>query len=130
MASFKSIMQAIGHDIKKAFDFIMPWAATTGAAAISVYAPQLGPLYNATVQAVLTAEAKWAAIGKSSGTGQQKLADVVQSIGPLISQGLIDAGKPGDDAAVQRYISSVVTVLNTAPGLPQLPPGAQVGATT
>lgn len=116
--SFKSVLSEVGHDIKKVFDFILPFAASTGSVAVGIFAPQLGPLYNATVQAVITAEAKWAAIGKSQGTGQQKLADVVQSIGPLISQALKDAGKDNSDAAVQTYVSAVVTILNTAPALP------------
>jgi len=112
---FINVFKAIGHDFKVVFDFIMPWAASAGAVAISLYAPQYGSLYNATVQQILTTEAKFAAIGQSSGTGAQKLAAVVAAIGPLISQGLKDAGKDGSDAAVQNYISSIVTILNAAP---------------
>ena len=51
------------------------------------------------------AEQKYAALGKQSGTGASKLADVLQIAGPVIKQGLEDAGKSADDTAVQGYIN-------------------------
>jgi len=116
--SFKGFLEAVGHDFEKALDFILPYAATSGEVAIQLLAPALGPLFNQTVNAVITAEQSAAAIGKQSGTGAQKLASVVQLMGPLIAQGLTDAGKPNDDAAVQNYISAIVQILNAAPAPP------------
>lgn len=112
---FISVMDAIGKDAKKALDFILPWAETAGEAAVSIYAPALGPTFNATVQAVVTAEANAVALGSAKGTGAQKLAAVTQIVGGLVKQGLTDAGKAADDAAVQNYINGVVTILNAAP---------------
>jgi hypothetical protein len=63
----------------------------------------------------VTAEQAAAAVGKQGETGPQKLAAVAQLMGPLIAQGLADAGKPNTDVEVQAYINSVVTILNTAP---------------
>ena len=40
---------------------------------------------------------------------------VVGIAGGLIKQGLADAGKANDDAAVQEYINAVVAILNAAP---------------
>ena len=113
--SFKSSLQKIGEDFKKGLDFILPWAKTVGEAAVSIYAPALGPLFNQTVCAVAMAEQNFAALGKQSGTGEAKLAAATQIVGGLIKQGLADAGKASDDAAVQGYISSVVTILNSVP---------------
>lgn len=118
--SFVSIMKAIGHGFKKGLDFLLPWAATSGEIAISLFAPGLGTLYHSTVVAVALAEQNAAAIGKMDGTGAQKSAAVVQLIGGLIKQGLADAGRESDDAAVQAYIDAVVKILNAAPAPAQL----------
>lgn len=113
--SFKSFLDAVGKDFKKGLDFVLPWAATAGEAAVTVFAPTLGPMFNATVSAVVLAEQKAAALGKQIGSGPQKLADVLQLLEPVISQGLADAGKPSDRNAVIQYINAVVAVLNGAP---------------
>ena len=112
---FVSFLEALGRDFKKGLDAILPYAATAGETAVGIFAPTLGPLFNSTVSAVVLAEQKFAALGKQTGTGAQKLADVLQITEPVISQGLIAAGRPGDTAAVTGYINSVVTVLNAAP---------------
>lgn len=112
---FWSILEAIGRDFKKGLSFLLPWAAGAGEVAVGLFAPALGPLFNQTVNAVLTAEQSAAAIGKQTGSGAQKLAAVVQLMGPLIAQGLADAGKSNDNASVQAYINAVVQVLNAAP---------------
>ena len=113
--SFKSKMQWIGHEINVGFDFIIHYAETTGEVAISLFAPSLGPLFNQTVAAVATAEQAALAVQGSKVSGQQKLANVVALMGPLIAQGLKDAGKDSSDAAIQAYINAIVTILNTAP---------------
>jgi len=113
--SFKSVLQKVGEDFRKGLDFILPLAETAGAAAVNVFAPQLGPLFNQTVTAVATAEQNFAALGKQNGSGPQKLAAVLQIAGGLIKQGLSDAGKSSSDADVQKYIDSVVTILNAIP---------------
>ena len=110
--SVKSFLETVGRDFKK---FVLPYAATAGEVAVSAFAPALGPMFDSTVTAVVTAEKSAAAVGKQTGSGTQKLAAVVQLMGPLIAQGLQDAGKPNDTAAVEAYINSVVAVLNAAP---------------
>jgi hypothetical protein len=113
-SKFVSILEAVGKDIVKDFNKVLPIAAGIGEAAVAVYAPTLSPMYNATVNAVLTAE-KSAAVLKQTGTGTQKMAAVVAIAGPLISQGLSDAGLPADATAVNGYVNSVVTILKTTP---------------
>lgn len=116
--SFKSFLSAVGHDFKRFLDAILPFAATSGEVAVSIFAPALGGLFNSTVNAVITAEQAAAALGKQSGSGPQKAVTVLQLMGPLIKQGLTDAGRAADDVAVQKYIDAVVTILNAAPAPP------------
>jgi hypothetical protein len=113
--SVKTFLEAVGKDFKKGLDAILPYAETVGEAAVAAYAPALGPLFNQTVNAVVTAEQAAVAAGKQSGTGVSKLSAVVALAGPLIEQGLKDAGKSATATDVANYVSSVVTVLNTAP---------------
>ncbi|MGO9073262.1 MAG: hypothetical protein ACLPLR_08735 [Terriglobales bacterium] len=112
--SFKSFLQTVGRDFKKGLDFILPWAEGAGEVAVSIFAPALGPLFNQTVSAVVTAEQAAVAAGQEKG-GAQKLIAVTTLMGPLIKQALQDAGKPNDDAAVQAYINAIVQILNAAP---------------
>lgn len=116
--SFKSVLQKIGEDFKKGLDAILPYAKTAGETAVAIFAPELGPIFNQTVNAVATAEQNFTAIGKQSGSGASKMAAVAGIVGGLIKQGLADAGKQADDAAVQNYINSVVTILNAIPAKP------------
>ncbi len=113
--SFKSWLKHVGEEFKRGLDFILPWAAGAGEVAVSIFAPALGPLFNQTVTAVVLAEQNAAALGKQSGTGPQKLAAVFTLMQPVISQGLKDAGKESNDAAVQSYINAIVQILNAAP---------------
>src|SRR4029077_19225707 len=107
--SFKSFLYAVGEDFKKGLDFVLPWAATAGEAAVQIFAPTLSPMFNSTVTAVIQAEQNFAAAGKQTGTGAQKLSAVVGIVGNLIKQGLEDAGKASTEADVQNYINAIVT---------------------
>lgn len=113
--SFKSWLQKVGEDFKKGLDVVLPLAATAGQTAVNIFAPEFGPMFNQTVNAVALAEQNFAAIGKQSGTGASKAAAVISIVGGLIKQGLSDAGKAATDADVQKYIDSVVTILNSIP---------------
>jgi hypothetical protein len=108
--SFKSVLQKIGEDFLKA----LPWVEK-GASIVTLFDPALGTLFNTTVNIVATVEQKWAALGKQSGSGVQKLADAIQIGEPVIAQGLKLAGKDSSTAAVTNYINGVVTVLNAVP---------------
>jgi hypothetical protein len=112
---FVSFLEAVGKDFEKGLNFVLPWAESAGEVAVSIFAPALGPLFNQTVAAVITAEQAAAAVGKQSGGLYPKLASVVTLMGPLIAQGLKVAGKASDEAAVEAYISSIVSILDAAP---------------
>jgi hypothetical protein len=108
---FLGFLEAVGRDLKKA----LPWIQTAGEAAVQVFLPGASVLFNQTVNAVVTAEQSYAAIGQQGKTGVSKLAAVVQLMGPLIAQGLAGAGKANDQAAVEAYINAIVLILNTTP---------------
>jgi|ERR1700722_8423440 len=108
--SFKSVLETIGTDFLKA----LPWLQR-GAGIVGIFDPALGSLFSTTVNIVATVEQKYAALGKQTGTGTQKLADALQIGEPVIAQGLKLAGKSSTTADVANYINSVVTVLNAAP---------------
>lgn len=112
--SLKTFLQKLGADFKKGLDEILPYAETVGETAVSIFAPALGPMFNQTVSAVVTAEQNAEALGQTK-AGASKLAAVVSIAGGLIKQGLSDAGLASDEAAVTGYINSVVTILNSAP---------------
>lgn len=112
---FVSFLETVGKDFQKFLSAVLPYAAGPAEVAVAAFAPALGPMFNATVAAVVTAEQSAAAAGKQTGSGAQKLASVVSLMGPLIAQGLADGGKSSDTAAVTGYVNSVVAVLNAAP---------------
>lgn len=115
MNKFESFLVTAGKDFEKGLTVILPWAEGAGEVAVAAFAPSLGPLFNSTVSAVVTAEQSAAAVSKQTGSGASKLSAVVGLMGPLIAQGLKDAGKASDTAAVESYVNAVVAVLNAAP---------------
>lgn len=122
---FVSFLEAVGRDFKKGLDFLLtnPFAVTAEQVVVTAMAPALLPTFTATKAAVILAEQNFAAVGKQTGSGVQKSAAVIQIAGQLIKQGLGDAGKANDDAAVQKWIDFVVSGLNAAPA-PSAPPPA------
>jgi hypothetical protein len=108
--SFKSFLQKVGEDFTK----VLPWLEK-GASIATIFDPALGTVFGTTLNIVATVEQKYAALGKQSGTGAQKLADALLIGEPVIAQGLKLAGKAYDTPAVTNYINAVVQVANTAP---------------
>jgi hypothetical protein len=123
-------MDEVGEKIEHIFDS-KPFqlGVQVAESVIGIAVPALGPLFNLTAQAVLTAEANFAAIGKSEGTGAQKLAAVVTNAGNLIEQGLKDAGVSNvTQQTIENYISAVVTILNATPASVSTPAPAGLPA--
>lgn len=119
--SFWSVLKAIGNGVKKVFEsHTFQVVEQVAEGVIPMAFPALSPLFNLVAHNVKTVEANFAAIGQASGTGTQKAAVLVQSIGNLIEQGLQDAGSK---LTVQQYIDLVVGILNTTPAgqQPQVP---------
>ena len=62
--------------------------------------------------AVLLVEQKYAAAGVQSGTGAQKLAEVMLLAEPVVGQLLTQAGIAASTSYIQSLVSAVVAILN------------------
>ncbi|HEX3570743.1 MAG TPA: hypothetical protein VHU44_07960 [Acidobacteriaceae bacterium] len=116
--TFTGILEAVG----KGFEKGLKWAVTYAVPAeklVAILFPAAAPaatvLADATslVQsAVLLVEQKYAAANAQHGTGAEKLAEVVQLTGPVVTQLLQQAGINADTTYIQSLISAVVAILN------------------
>jgi membrane-associated protease RseP (regulator of RpoE activity) len=83
---------------------------------VDVAFPGIAVLYNATVQAVSTAEAAGVSAATStSGNGAAKLAAVTAAIEPLAIAYLTSQGIAANTVQVQAWINAVVATLNALP---------------
>ena len=114
---FESFLVRAAKDIEQDFSKAMPVLETTGEAAVAVFLPAASPMFNATINAIVTAQKSAAALALAKGTmtNEQKLAAVVAIAGPLIAKGLSDAGKPSDAASVTGYVNACVLIAGTTP---------------
>ena len=119
--TFLGVLEAVGKGFAKG----LAWAAVHAlpveklvATLFPSAAPVAAGIADATslVQtAVLLVEQKYAAAGVQSGTGPQKLAEVLLLAGPVVTQLLTQAGITATADYVQRLVSAVVAVLNAQP---------------
>jgi hypothetical protein len=107
---FESFLKAVGHDFKIGLDHVLP-IAQAAVPAVSIINPGVGALLQTSVGVALATEQKFAAMGQQSGTGQQKLAEAVSILNPIIKQVFPQFG----DAEVQNYVNAVVALLNALP---------------
>jgi hypothetical protein len=63
-------------------------------------------------KAVATVEQKFAAAGSVTGTGAQKLAEVLSIVSPTVTQLLAAEGLNYDQTQVTNIVNAVVAVLN------------------
>jgi hypothetical protein len=116
MASFTSILSAIGNGLKKFFGIAVT-VATDAEPLVDTLFPGVAALYNLTVNEVAKAEAAAIAAGQQSGTGAQKLALVLQAIEPAFQQYAQATGVPSaaQTATITAWINGVVATLNAIP---------------
>ena len=127
--SFKNLLETIGKDFAKGLAFAVAYAIPVEKLVATLFpaaAPAATTLADATqlIQtAVLAIEQKYAAANAQSGTGAQKLADVVQLAGPTVTTLLKQAGINASTGYIQSLVSAVVAILNVQP-----PPAATTAA--
>ena len=116
MASFASVLSAVGHGLKK-FLSIAVGAAQAAEPIVDVVFPGIAVLYNATVAEVAKAEAVAIAAGAQNGTGAQKLALVVQAIEPVFKEYAAQTGIPAaaQTQTITNWVNAVVASLNAIP---------------
>ena len=116
--TFTSVLEAIGKGFEKGLKWAVAYAVPAEKLVAILFpaaAPAATALADATslVQsAVLLVEQKYAASNAQHGTGAQKLAEVVQLTGPVLTQLLKQAGITADTNYIQSLISAVVAILN------------------
>lgn len=116
--SFISVLETIGKEFEKGLKWAVEYSIPVEKLAALLFpaaAPIAGEVESATSliqNAVLLVEQKYAAAGKQSGTGAQKLADVLllteQTVTSLLSKGGIAAST----SYLQSIVSAIVGILN------------------
>jgi len=115
-----TFLEHVGLDIVHGFDKAAP-VVKAAEPYINLAFPGFGPLFAATANEVISVEQKFAAIGQQTGSGKQKLADVLTVIEPVARQLLEAAKLPQDEATITKWIDGVVALLN---GIPAPQPSA------
>jgi hypothetical protein len=116
--SFISVLEQIGKGFAKGLTWAVSYAVPVEKLAALLFpsaAPALATVASATnliQNAVLLVEQKYAAAGAASGTGPQKLAEVVQLSGDAVTSLLASAGIKADTDYIQKLVSAVVSILN------------------
>jgi len=116
--SFLSVLEAIGKDFEKGLKWAFEYALPVEKLAALLF-PQAAPAINAITDAtsliqgaVLLVEQKYAASGAQSGTGAQKLEEVMALAGSAVASLLQQAGIAASGSYIESLISAVVGVLN------------------
>ena len=116
--TFTGVLSAIGKDFEKGLAWAVKYAVPVEKLVALVFpaaAPAATVLADATTliqNAVLEVEQKYAAAGVQSGTGTQKLAEVMTLAGAAVTSLLTQAGVESSTAYVQSLVSAVVAILN------------------
>jgi hypothetical protein len=116
--TFTGILTAIGKDFEKGLTWAVKYAVPVEKLVALIFplaAPTATTLADATTliqNAVLEVEQKYAASGIQSGTGTQKLAEVMTLAGSAVTTLLTQANVESSPAYVQSLISAVVAILN------------------
>lgn len=116
--TFTGVLQTIGRDFEKGLAWAVKYAVPVERL-VGLLFPAAGPaaavVADATTliqNAVLSVEQKYAAAGVQSGTGAQKLSEVVVLAGQAVTGLLMQAGIPPSTGYVSNLVSAVVAILN------------------
>lgn len=116
--SFVSVLETIGKDFEKGLKWAVEYAVPVEKLAALLFpaaAPAIGEVADATSliqSAVLLVEQKYAAAGKQSGTGAQKLAEVLLLTEQTVTSLLTKAGIAASTSYLQSIVSAIVAILN------------------
>lgn len=119
-----TFLQHVGNFFKTIFADVAR-VAVAAEPVVDVAFPGIAPLYNATVQAVATAEAAGtAAAGAQKGNGPAKLAAVTAAIEPIALAYLKQNNITANSAQIAAWINAVVATLNALPAPNAATPGS------
>jgi hypothetical protein len=116
--TFVGVLQAVGKDFAKGLKWAVMYAVPVEKL-VALLFPQAAPmateLADATAliqNAVLLVEQKYAASGVQSGTGAQKLVEVMTLAADAVAALLTKAGITATEAYVTNLVNAVVAILN------------------
>lgn len=116
--SFMSLMQKIGHDIKIVFEDVVKYLPNAAVLAEVIFPHSQAALagvlnaVNLIQQTVVTVEQKFAAAGNPTGTGPQKLAQVLSIVTPAVTSLLQQEKVVADATQITNIVNAVVAILN------------------
>ena len=115
MASFKSILEDIGHGLAVFFKAAIP-AAEAAEPVIDLIFPGISVLYNSAVAAAVKAEAVAISAGQQNGTGQQKFAIALTEIEPIFTAWYqTNYGSTPSLTTIENWLNAIVATLNAIP---------------
>jgi hypothetical protein len=121
--SFVSVMETIGKGFAKGLKWAVEYAVPVERL-VGLLFPVAAPIANEVADAtsliqtaVLLVEQKYAASGAQSGTGAQKLAEVLLLTEQSVTALLAKAGITVDSTYIANVVSAVVAILNVQSGL-------------
>jgi hypothetical protein len=119
--SFIGFLEAAGKDFAKGLKWAVTYAVPVEKL-VALLFPAAGPavsvITDATTliqNAVILVEQKYAASGVQSGTGMQKLAELMTLAGDAVAQLLSKAGIAATPDYIESLVSAVVAILNAQP---------------
>jgi len=119
--SFIGVLEAIGKDFAKGLKWAVQYAIPVEKL-VALLFPAAAPVATAVADAtsliqnaVLLVEQKYAAAGVQSGTGVQKLTEVMTLAGDAVATLLTQAGITASTAYIESVVGAVVAVLNVRP---------------
>lgn len=116
--TFTGVLEEIGKGFANGLAWAVEYAVPVEklvALLFPAIAPEATTVANATTliqTAVLQVEQKFAAEGKQSGTGAQKLSEVLLLVQPVVEELLKQAGITADTTYLQSLVNAVVAILN------------------
>jgi hypothetical protein len=116
--SFIGVLEAVGKGFEKGLKWALTYAVPVEkllALLFPAVAPVAAEVIDATTliqNAVLLVEQKYAASGAQSGTGADKLAEVILLVGQTVTALLAKAGVQADSDYIAKIVSAVVAILN------------------
>jgi hypothetical protein len=120
--SFVSVMETIGKGFAKGLKWAVEYAVPVEKL-VGLLFPAAAPLANEVADAttliqtaVLLVEQKYAASGVQSGTGAQKLSEVMLLTEQSVAALLAKAGITADSTYISNVVSAVVAILNVQNG--------------
>lgn len=123
--SFISIMKAIGNGIKIIFTDVVKFLPSAAQLAGILFPGEAGAIKEVVnsvdliQQTVATVEQKFAAAGAPTGTGPQKLAQVLSIVTPVVQDSLAKAGIQADQTYITNIVNAVVAILNVSQAAPK-----------